>query len=190
MAEKPKRSLASLWLIVALCVAPVAASYLAYYFFVPTGQVNYGELIETRTLPPAQLRLADGTDFTFERLRGKWILLMVHAGACDGRCPDKLFALRQIRLAQGREMSRIERVWLIADTQLPATTTVAPFAGTWLVRAAGSPVLDALPAAHTPADAIYIVDPLGNLVLRYAHDADPARIIKDLTRLLKTSRIG
>ena len=190
MPEKPARSLAVVWMIVALCVAPVAASYLAYYFWLPTRQVNYGELIEARTLPPARLRLADGSDFAFERLRGKWILLMVHGGACDGRCPDKLFALRQLRLTQGREMNRIERVWLIEDAQLPAPEAVAPFEGTWLVRAAGSAVLQTLPAAQQPADYLYIVDPLGNLVMRYAQDADPARIIKDIARLLKASRIG
>ena len=190
MSENAPRSSASLWLILLLCVAPVAASYYVYFFAAPRAHVNYGELIETRPLPEARLQLADGSEFTTERLRGKWVLLMADAGACGAECRDKLFVLRQLRLTQGRDMTRIERVWLITDGALPAPDVVAPYAGTWQVRAAGSELLKALPATGTPADHLYVVDPLGNLVLRYPRDADPSRIIKDLARLLKTSGIG
>ena len=101
-----------------------------------------------------------------------------------------VFGLRQLRLSQGREMNRIERVWLISDGVSPAAGTIAAFEGTWLVRAAGSELLKALPADAGAEHFIYLADPLGNLVLRYPRDGDPARIIKDLTRLLKTSGIG
>jgi len=190
MSENAPRSLASLWLIIALCVAPVVASYLAFYFFTPKGHVNYGELVGTRPLPVATMQLTDGSAFGIERLRGKWILLMADGGACAAECPKKLFALRQLRLAQGRDMIRIERVWLINDGAVPAAETIAPFDGTWLVRASGSELLKALPADGGVERFIYLADPLGNLVLRYPRDADPARIIKDLARLLKTSGIG
>jgi cytochrome oxidase Cu insertion factor (SCO1/SenC/PrrC family) len=193
MSETPaktRRSFASLWLIIALCIAPVAASYLAYYFFLPQGHVNYGELVGTRPLPASRLQLEDGTAFSPADLRGKWVLLMTDGGACEAACRGKLFALRQLRLTQGREMTRIERVWLISDAAAPPPDVLADFKGTWLVRAAGSDLLKALPAKLTPEEHIYLVDPLGNLVLRYARDADPSRIIKDLARLLKTSQIG
>lgn len=190
MSENVSRNRTSLWLIGLVCLAPVVASYFAYYFFAPSGHVNYGELIETRPLPVARVQLADGSDFSMQHLRGKWVLLMADAGNCGAGCGNKLFALRQLRLTQGREMTRIERVWLITDAALPAAETIAPFEGTWLVRAAGSELLKGLPAERTPADHIYVIDPLGNMVLRYPRDAEPSRIIKDLTRLLKTSRIG
>jgi hypothetical protein len=190
MSENEQRSRTSLWLIALLCLAPVAMSYYAYYFAAPGGHVNYGDLIETRPLPATRLQLTDGSDFTIGRLRGKWLLLMADAGACGVDCRGKLFALRQLRLAQGKEMTRIERVWLITDDALPSAETVAAFAGVWLVRAADSELLKALPVKAAPADHIYVVDPLGNLVLRYERDADPSRIIKDLVRLLKTSGIG
>lgn len=190
MSENAKPSRASLWLIIALCIAPVVASYLAYYFFVPRGQVNYGELVGTKPLPSGTLQLSDGSEFKFEQLRGKWVLLMTAGGACAAECQKNLFALRQLRLTQGREMSRIERVWLIDDAVAPAAATTAPYAGTWLVRAAGSALLQALPAEGGAGSYIYLADPLGNLVLRYPHDAEPSRIIKDLARLLKTSQIG
>jgi len=190
MSENARPSRTSLWLTIALCAAPVIASYMTFYFFAPTAQVNYGELLGTRPLPVAALQLSDGTPFGLERLRGKWLLLMADGGSCSADCAKKLFMLRQLRLAQGRDKERIERIWLINDGAVPAAQTIEPFAGTWLVRAAGSDLLKALPADNGVEGYIYLADPLGNLVLRYPVDADPTRIIKDITRLLKNSGIG
>lgn len=190
MSKNAPRSRASLWLIMALCAAPVIASYVAFYFFAPTAQVNYGELVGTRPLPVAALQLTDSSPFGIERLRGKWVLLMADSGACSADCTKKLFTIRQLRLAQGRDKDRIERVWLLNDGATPAAETAETFAGTWLVRASGSDLLKALPAENGVERYIYLADPLGNLVLRYPLDADPTRIIKDITRLLKNSGIG
>ncbi len=190
MSEDARSSRASLWLIGALCAAPVVASYVAYYFAPPAGHTNYGKLLATGPLSDARLELADGTAFQFGRLRGKWVLLMVDSGHCDEFCRRKLFGLRQLRLTQGKDMQRIERAWLISDNVAPTAAVVADFPGTWLIRAAGSELLGQLPAGGALADHIYLIDPLGNLVLRYPRDADPSGIIRDLVRLLKTSRIG
>lgn len=190
MPENARRSRIALWLVGALCAAPVVASYVAYYFLSHERHTNYGELMETRPLPAARLQLLDGAAFQLSRLSGKWILLMVDAGGCDAFCERKLFTIRQLRLAQGKDMERIERVWLISDDVAPPAAAVSGFQGTWMVRAAGSELLVQLPAKGALTDHLYVIDPLGNLVLRYPRDADPLKIIKDLTRLLKTSRIG
>jgi hypothetical protein len=87
-------------------------------------------------------------------------------------------------------MERIERAFLIIDDAALADGVVEDFRGTWLVRAAASGLLNHLPAQGARADYIYVIDPLGNIVLRYMRNADPAGMIKDLTRLLKTSGIG
>jgi cytochrome oxidase Cu insertion factor (SCO1/SenC/PrrC family) len=190
MSENVRSNRINLWLIGALCAAPVIASYLAFYLARPQAHTNYGELMQTRPLPEARLQLADGAPFQLSRLKGKWILLMVDAGGCDEFCRRKLFTLRQLRLTQGKDMERIERAWLLSDDVTPSADVVSAYAGTWIVRAAGSELLRQLPAARSLSDHIYVIDPLGNLVLRYARDADPAGIIKDLARLLKISRIG
>jgi len=190
MSESARGSRINLWLIGALCVAPVVASYFAFYVMPPAGHVNYGELMDARPLPPVPLRLVDGSPFELGRLRGKWILLTVDSGRCDENCRRKLFTLRQLRLAQGKDMERIERVWLIDDDAQPPRELATDYEGTWQVRAAGSELLRQLPVSSTLADHVYVVDPHGNLVLRYARDADPTRIIKDLARLLRASRIG
>jgi len=125
-------------------------------------------------------------------LRGRWFLLMADGAACDERCERKLYHLRQLRTMQGKEMERVERVWLIDDRGEPAERLRGPYAGTWIVREPDASLMAALPVPEGGSlrDHIYLVDPLGNLMMRYPPDADPTRIRKDMTRLLKYSRIG
>ena len=177
-------------IVAALCAAPVIASYLAFYVWPPQGRVNYGDLLEARPLPELPLRHLDGREFRLSELRGKWIMLTADAGECGVACETKLLTMRQVRLTQGREMGRIERVFLITDDAPLSTMLLREFDGTRMVRAAGSPLLGALPAEGERADHIFLVDPLGNLMLRFPKDADPNRMKKDIERLLKTSRIG
>lgn len=185
---KPERSLKTLWLLIAVCVAPIIASYVAYYFWQPSGQVNYGELLEPRPLPDAGLAGSDGARFEWSALKGKWVLAVVDAGGCDDHCRQKLVYIRQIRLAQSKETDRVERVWLLTDNTNPDATLLAQHPGLRVVRAAGSEAMKRLPAAGTPADHIYVIDPLGYLMMRYPRDADPRRILKDVARLLRHSK--
>jgi len=187
---RPPRSTRTLWLLLAVCVAPIVASYAAFYFWRPAGTVNYGELLPPQPLSDAPLVLADGKPFAFERLRGKWLLVSVDRAACDVWCGEKLIWMRQLRLTQGKEMDRIERVWLVTDGAAVDGAPPVALDGLWLVRAGGAPVLAQFPPVGAPTDYLYVVDPLGNVMMRYPRGADPNRIKKDLMRLLKVSQIG
>lgn len=188
--DVPPQSRRTLWLVAAVCIAPFVASFAAYYFYQPDGRVNYGELMADRQLPDAVLKLTDGKTFALSQLRGKWLFVTVDDAACDAYCEKKLWQIRQVRKTQGKYPERIERVWLVTGGGQPSPRLRTEYEGTWMVDAAGSTVLDALPYAGARIDHIYLVDPLGNLVLRYPRDADPSRMRKDLERLLKVSRIG
>lgn len=188
-ATPAKRSSATLWLIVALAAAPVAASYLLYYFWPPARTVNYGELVEPRPLPDIALALADGSPFRLSQLRGKWVLVSLDSGRCDAPCDRKLLYMRQLRLTQGKERERVERVWLILDGIAPGAGAIEPYAGTWMVRADAA-LARLFPAPGKPVDHIYLVDPLGNVMMRFPRDPEPRRMIKDLQRLLKASQVG
>ncbi len=192
MSDAPpkKRSLKSLWLIIALTAAPVAASYLLYYFWPPGRTVNHGELIEPRLLPAPKLALAGGAPFQLSQLRGKWLLVSVDSGRCDAHCDRKLLYMRQLRLTQGKNTERVERLWLISDDAAPRDEAVSQYQGTWIVRAAGADLLKLFPAQGAVSDHIYLIDPLGNLMMRFPRDPDPRLMIKDLARLLKASQIG
>lgn len=184
------KKLGSLWLIVLLTTAPVAASYLIYYFWQPAHTVNYGDLIGPLALPDPALTLADGAPFRLSQLRGKWVLVSVDSGGCGVHCDEKLLYMRQLRLTQGKDADRVERVWLITDDLAPRAESVANYPGTWLVRAAATGLSALFPAQGAVSDHIYVVDPLGNLMLRFPREPDPRRMIKDLSRLLRASQIG
>ena len=177
-------------LILALCALPTVAAWLAYFVWQPQARANYGELIEPQRLRDPELRLVDGRPFRLSQLRGKWVMLHIDSGACTEWCRKKLLYMRQARLAQGKAMARVERVWLVADPVAPEEALSREFEGTRIARAEGSAVLAEFPAVRSRTDHIYVVDPLGNLMLRFPADPDPRRIVKDLARLLRASRIG
>jgi cytochrome oxidase Cu insertion factor (SCO1/SenC/PrrC family) len=167
---------------------PVAA-YVLYLTWRPTSFVNYGELITP--VPLAQLSAPGDTALAdLARLKGKWVLLTVDGGACDDYCQRKLYVIRQLRLTQGKEMERIERAWLVDDDGVPGAALDQEYQGTARIAARGSAVLRALPAGGSARDHVYLIDPLGNVMLRYPRDPDPNRMKRDLARLLRASRIG
>jgi cytochrome oxidase Cu insertion factor (SCO1/SenC/PrrC family) len=186
----PRKTLSSLWLIVALTTAPVVASYLAYYFWRPAHTVNYGDLIGPGRLPDPALTQLDGTPFRFSQLKGKWALVSLDSGRCAVHCDEKLLYMRQLRLTQGKDQDRIERVWLVVDDAVPPAGLVARYPGTWVVRSADAGLLRLFPGKGLATDHIYLVDPLGNVMLRFPRDPEPRLMIKDLSRLLKASQIG
>jgi cytochrome oxidase Cu insertion factor (SCO1/SenC/PrrC family) len=180
----------TLLLIAAVCVLPVAASYWAFYFMPPRKTMNYGDLIEPRPLPPHRLTALDGTAFSLDDLRGRWVMLAFDSSACGESCRQKLYYMRQVRKAQGPEMDRIERVWLLTDAGVPAGDLLRDYEGMHIARPADENLAAAMPAGRSQAAHIYLIDPLGNLMLRYPENPDPKRMIKDFERLLKYSRIG
>jgi hypothetical protein len=89
---------------------------------------------------------------------------------------------------QGKERDRVDRIWLYTGDAKPGPELVAAHPDLAIARAEPG-VVAALPDAD-PAQAIWLVDPLGNLVLRYPADPDIRRLHKDIARLLYASRIG
>jgi len=186
----PRKTLGSLWLIIALTTAPVVASYLAYYFWPPAHTVNYGDLIKPQPLSDPALTQIDGAPFRLSQLKGKWTLVSLDSGHCAVHCDEKLLYMRQLRLTQGKNQDRIERVWLVTDDIAPSAELVVRYPGTWIARGTDAGLLRLFPAKAAVSDHIYLVDPLGNLMLRFPRDPEPKLMIKDLSRLLKASQIG
>jgi len=192
-SKNRRRGLIKLFLVISICAAPVIASYYIYYFVRPEGRVNYGDLIEPqRVMPQLTLRELDGNAVEIQSLKGKWLLVMAADGACDSACSDKLYHLRQVRMSTGKERERVERVWFIMDGEPLQTLTMREFDGTRMLRADPEQVSLWLPKSPdgTVRDHIYIVDPFGNLMMRFPKNADPSRMRRDLTKLLRASRIG
>ena len=182
------RNRLKLALIFTLFSAPIVAAYVVYHFWQPQKYINYGELIQPKTLPQSTLTQIDGTTFQFSQLKGKWIFFTIGSGHCDADCNQNLYKMRQVRLTQGKDMDRVEQVWLIDDTVDPSPDLIKQDPQMWIVKA-DHKFLNELAQGklNTP---IFLVDPIGNLMLRYGRDADPRKMVKDMVRLLKVSQVG
>ena len=222
-AAPPKRSTTVFWLVVLVCIAPVAASYFLYYGVRPEGRTNYGTLLDpqiavaaTATTPLVRANQESGfVDFlsalpqdnprlalaSLGDFRGRWLLVRVGPSSCDEDCLRQLYVMRQLRLTTGRERDRVERLWLVTDAGTPAAQSLADYAGTWVLSVPKAdtdlwpreiPIQPASAAMATVPTAghLWLIDPLGNLMMRFPLDPDPAKMKKDLMKLLKASRVG
>lgn len=178
------------WLI---CAAPVVASYLTFYVIKPSSTSSFGELITpTRDLPSIPARELDGRAIGLDALKGQWLLISVAGGACETACEARLYLQRQLRELMGREKDRLDWVWLIND-EIPVASAIVPALQTARVLRVADDSLKAWlsPAAgHALKDHLYVVDPMGRLMMRFPADlsvANAAKAKKDLARLLTAS---
>jgi hypothetical protein len=183
-----------MFVVLAICAAPLIASYFTYYVIKPQSRTNYGDLIDPRAYPIPQIGATtlDGKPASLDAYKGKWIMLQVDSGDCEQACKQKLLDMRQLRLMQGKEMDRIERVWLVTDDKPIETIVLREFDGTRVLHARRDAVNVWLPVDQgtVSSDHIYIIDPLGNLMMRFPKNADHNKMKKDIAKLLKASSIG
>jgi hypothetical protein len=176
-------------LIAALFMLPIAASITAYKFLRPAATANHGELL----LPPAQVGAQPfakpgGGDFRLTDLGGKWILVMSDSGSCGQACREKLVATRQVRLALGRNAARVERVFVVDDLAPPDPAVAADHPG--MVVALTPKGANPPPGVANDRAHVYLVDPHGNVMMRWPASMQAKGILSDLQRLLKASQIG
>jgi hypothetical protein len=188
-------------LILLICAAPVVASYFAYFIVRPQARTNYSELITPARSIPATLPLADlgGSAVAPRSLVGQWLVVVVAGGACDARCERHLWLQRQLHAALGAERDRVDKVWLIDDDASPRPETLraiaatadakATFASTAVLRTPRAALAGWLAPAPGRAleEHLYLVDPRGDWMMRVPVDADPARLKRDVDRLLSAS---
>jgi hypothetical protein len=200
-----RRTTRGRWLMIAVllvCAAPVVASYFAYFVLKPQARSNYSELIVPPRPLPSSLPLLDrdGTAVAPLALRGQWLLVVVAGGACDSRCERHLWLQRQLHEALGADKDRVDKLWLIDDAAPARRETLAAiaatadagrpaFAPTTVLRTTEPALATWLAAApgQVLADHLYIVDPRGDWMMRVPADPDPARMKRDLDRLLRAS---
>ncbi|MBM3346075.1 MAG: cytochrome C oxidase subunit I [Betaproteobacteria bacterium] len=172
-------------MIAVLFMLPLIASYLAFFVWRPQARISYGDLLEVRPLAASTLPTIDGGAFQLTDLRGKWVMVSIDSGACATPCAAKLSMMQQQSLMQGRGMDRLERVFLVEDDAPVSSELLRQFRGTKVLRAGGSRLLSAFPAKKSRRDHIYLVDPQGNLMMRFPRAPDANRMNSDLSRLFK-----
>ncbi len=178
-------------LLFLVCASPVIASYFAYYVVRPESRRNYGELIQPVKPIPAELTgtNAQGELIALTSLKHQWLFVSVADSACDAQCANHLYLQRQLREGFGKDRDRVDWVWLrtgdaALTPELQAATERAlvihmteEAVASWLQPAPG----------YRLNDHLYVVDPMGNWMMRFPPDADPSRMRRDLSRLLRAS---
>ena len=175
------------------CAAPVVASYLTYYVIRPDARRVYGELIDPqRPLPPTQALRPDGQPLSLTSLKGQWLLVSVAGGACDAPCTEHLYLQRQLREGLGKDKDRLDWVWLVADDAAVPETLQPALKGATVLRVPPTDLAAWLAPAkgHSLAQHLYVVDPIGNWMMRFPVGLDrttASRAKRDLERLLRAS---
>ncbi len=182
-------------LVLLVCASPVVASYFTYFVLRPQGRTNYSTLIlPTRSLPALTLHSLDGKPVEAASLKGQWLLVAIGPAQCVDECQQRLYMQRQLREMLGRERDRVDKLWLVTDDaavpppmraslQATGTTPVTVLRAQrealaqWLVPAQG----------HALEDHLYLVDPMGEWMLRVPAEPDPSRVKRDLDKLLRAA---
>lgn len=172
------------------CAAPVVASYFTYYVVRPQARTNYGELVQPPVEMPA-LKAIDkaGQTVSLDTLKQQWLFVSVADSACDAQCERHLYLQRQLREGLGKEKDRIDWVWLrTGDQPLTETLKNATAAATVLQMDESAIASWLQPeAGHRLSEHLYLVDPMGRWMMRFPVQPDPAKMRKDLERLLRAS---
>lgn len=169
---------------------PVFVSYALYFMEYRPESKNYGDLIPIVKLAGKGTNQLDNTILRIKDLHGKWVLLTVDSAEhCSEACMKKLYFMRQVRIVQGKEKHRIERLWLINDNTKPSEELLKEYEGTYFVSAKDSELLELIETKESQIKHIYLIDPIGNLMMRFPEDVDGTKMGHDLKRLLHVSQI-
>lgn len=169
--------------IVAIGVLPLLAALYFRYVSPPEVKATVGQALDPIPLPFELLQRADGAALDHPAVSGKWLLVVAAPGACDERCQHTLYLTRQARTAQGRNMARLDRLWLITDAAMPAADLMAAHPDLVLVRATDTKALEVL--GGRDSRKINLVDRRGLVVFRYSDDPEPKAFIRELGKLIK-----
>lgn len=179
--------------IMLVCSLPVIASYYAYFVVRPQGKASFGELIApARPVGNWVGTSLQGGSTPLASLKGQWLMVSVHGGTCAADCQHRLFLLRQLRATLGKDKDRVDWVWLVSDTA-PVDPAMHKPLGDAVVLRVDPNVLNewfSVAPGKSLSDYIFVVDPLGNTMLRLPavfDVADSAKARRDLERLLRAS---
>lgn len=185
-----RQKLVMIFLIASL---PVVTAALVYFFLRPQGHAGLGQIIT----PQQAMGSAQGLDLAghgvrLEALRGQWLLVSIAGGACSTDCDKRLFMQRQLHAMLGGDTKRVDKVWLLNDQTPVAGPLRAALHDVTVLRVAPPALQGWLPAPTGMAqtDYLYVVDPLGNAVMRFPAVMDVAQVrlaLRDLARVLRAT---
>mgnify|MGYP006266203041 CR=1 FL=1 len=195
---RTKRGRLQMILLLLVCASPVIASYITFYWVKPSGgKTNYGELVYPVQEAPKEVLL--------DKVQGKWTLLIARPAATCESQPDNclriLHLLRQTRIAMGKELQRVQIVWLTTDNAMVSDALKKAYdeevAGVKIYPMPTEPVkrkqIEEWLALDNGGEAIQLLDPTGAKMMRFPVGKDQpdfSKMKKDLEKLLKWNPTG
>lgn len=180
-------------LVLLICASPVVASYFTYYVVRPEGRRSFGHLVDPqRALPSVVGHTLQGQAVDLPSLKGQWLLISVAPGACDAACGQRLYLQRQLREGLGKEKDRMDWVWLVSDAAPVADALKPALREATVLRVPQADLAAWLEPAqnHALSEHLYVVDPLGNWMMRFPANLDAqgaSQAKRDLERLMRAS---
>jgi cytochrome oxidase Cu insertion factor (SCO1/SenC/PrrC family) len=196
-SQPPKKNPYTLWFVVAAFVLPVAAAYLMFFSgFTPSAFTNKGELIQP-VIDIEALAIVDDSNVSVERddvTKRKWNMVYFAGASCDQACNDSLLKIRQVNIAVGKNAYRLRH--MIVHLEPPDETFQALiksdypdarrlYADRQKIRAVLQPI-----SGGSDANTVYLMDPIGNIMMRFTEEMPGKWLIHDLNKLFKVSQIG
>lgn len=201
VANRAKSRL-TLLLVFGIFALPVVIAWLAFFVFPdwrPDATTNHGELVQPpRDLHFASLETVEGGPLEEAFLQGKWTYVLWSGPECGNPCLEQLVRMHQVRLAQGKNIDRVQRLFLVQGMDEAALRDLQAHYPGLVIAHGGASEMHGLRQSFQMAREedvlaeghLYLVDPLGNLMMRYQADAELRGIVKDLERLLLVSYVG
>jgi len=189
-ATKTRSGRLMLVLIAAMFIGPLVAAAWLYFqggSLAPSGRTNHGALLE----PFVALGEAVPDSEILDVYTGNWLLLYANGGRCGADCRDALYTLRQSRLMLGKDMQRLNRVFLHGQSAPDTVFLITEHAGlTTIEDAELLALLENKKPAALDDGGFFLIDPHRNLVMYFRPDIDPADMVDDIKHLFRLSRIG
>jgi len=181
--------------ILVACSLPILIAYFVFYVVRPHGEASLGELISpVSSLPELMATDLTGQTLPLASLKAQWLLVKVDGGACAQDCQKQLYSLRQFRLMLGKDMDRVDWLWFVSDqTAVDSRLAASLRQDKATVLRLDAKALQAwfpTPAGKSLTDYIFVVDPMGNTMMRFPARLDSAAAAKakrDMEHLLKAS---
>lgn len=196
-AVKAKANRRILLILLFLFVFPAIISFVMYATgWRPSITVNHGELVlPVRPVADREMQSIDGKSFNILDLRGKWSMIYFDSSSCPETCMSQLYFMRQTHLSVGKNFDRMQRVFILTDTtsvdslksKLAEYEGMQVLSGDKTVMAGLHQDFGIDEKAAEPGKSIFLLDPQGNVMMRYKPGSEPAGTRKDIERLLKYS---
>jgi cytochrome oxidase Cu insertion factor (SCO1/SenC/PrrC family) len=184
----------TIWFVVLAFVAPVVLAYVMYFTRAISTYTNHGEILNPLVdISKFELKDESGKAIDREQFTRQWVLISFVGKDCDGKCNARLYDSRQVHKSLGDDQERIDRMIIHLEPPSEELTNLISTEYPKVINVYGDEqkISDALgEKAQLRNNVIYIMDPIGNVMMRFTQDQSKKDLKADLKKLLKVSQIG